>query len=38
MPVGRLVKIAVLTVTFKAIDEIGWTTYHLKLFFLNGFG
>ncbi|EFZ01437.1 MFS transporter [Metarhizium robertsii] len=23
---------------FKAIDEIGWTPYHLKLFFLNGFG
>ena len=22
----------------KAIDEIGWTPYHLKLFFLNGFG
>ncbi|KAG6997431.1 hypothetical protein FocnCong_v015907 [Fusarium oxysporum f. sp. conglutinans] len=21
-----------------AIDEIGWTPYHLKLFFLNGFG
>lgn len=24
--------------TFKAIDEIGWTPYHWKLFFLNGFG
>ncbi len=23
---------------YKAIDEIGWTPYHLKLFFLNGFG
>ncbi|KAG5927524.1 hypothetical protein E4U42_002132 [Claviceps africana] len=22
----------------NAIDEIGWTPYHLKLFFLNGFG
>ncbi|KAM3472055.1 hypothetical protein MY5147_005480 [Beauveria neobassiana] len=22
----------------NAIDEIGWTNYHLKLFFLNGFG
>ncbi|KAH6679991.1 major facilitator superfamily domain-containing protein [Plectosphaerella plurivora] len=22
----------------EAINEIGWTTYHLKLFFLNGFG
>ena len=22
----------------KAIDEIGFTSYHLKLFFLNGFG
>lgn len=22
----------------QAIDEIGWTPYHLKLFFLNGFG
>lgn len=22
----------------KAIDEIGWTPYHTKLFFLNGFG
>ncbi|KAK0634400.1 major facilitator superfamily domain-containing protein [Bombardia bombarda] len=22
----------------NAIDEIGWTTYHTKLFFLNGFG
>ncbi|KAK3934771.1 hypothetical protein QBC46DRAFT_70157 [Diplogelasinospora grovesii] len=22
----------------NAIDEIGWTPYHMKLFFLNGFG
>lgn len=22
----------------QAIDEIGFTTYHTKLFFLNGFG
>lgn len=22
----------------QAIDEIGFTPYHLKLFFLNGFG
>lgn len=22
----------------NAIDEIGWTPYHTKLFFLNGFG
>ncbi|KAL6867095.1 MFS general substrate transporter [Trichoderma novae-zelandiae] len=22
----------------NALDEIGWTNYHLKLFFLNGFG
>ena len=22
----------------QAIDEIGWTNMHLKLFFLNGFG
>ena len=22
----------------KAINEIGWTNYHMKLFFLNGFG
>lgn len=28
----------VLTGLAKAIDEIGWTPYHLKLFFLNGFG
>ena len=24
--------------TTQAIDEIGWTPYHMKLFFLNGFG
>ncbi len=23
---------------FQAIDEIGWTNYHMKLFILNGFG
>lgn len=22
----------------QAIDEIGWTNYHWKLFLLNGFG
>lgn len=22
----------------QAINEIGWTNYHMKLFFLNGFG
>jgi len=22
----------------QTIDEIGWTRYHTKLFFLNGFG
>lgn len=28
-----------LTILFlKAINEIGWTNYHWKLFVLNGFG
>ena len=27
-----------ITDTFQAIDEIGWTNYHWKLFVLNGFG
>jgi hypothetical protein len=26
------------TDVWQAINEIGWTNYHTKLFFLNGFG
>lgn len=25
-------------ISYKTIDQIGWTNYHLKLFFLSGFG
>lgn len=36
--VNQYVDYTALTIMMKAIDEIGWTPYHLKLFFLNGFG